>query len=374
MRTVSGCGDGAPAANNLPFLLWLAVALSFALIRVWVLTVIYSRPHRTDFLTAYASARLLIAHGWAAVYDPAQLGSAVQSITGSADLQVATPLMVLMALPFTALPPRIADLIWLGILVAALVFAWRLAAPGPRSRRIALLAGAIGLFPVFFELAVGNPVLISVLAICAGWYLLTTGRPVAAGLVLVACFIKPQDVVLLPLALVFGGRARTAVTMVIGCTVVALGEGAVLGPANVLRYAVQLSHVANSPFFGLHAVAHWVPAPWRLIEQAAVIGLVVAASWRNRRLGPEIPLTVGLLGSLMVTPYLNAEDFILLIVGGWLVLHAYASTRVKVALALTWLLFQFGFFVSPPPVLAAEVLWLPWLAAYPPRSCELKPT
>lgn len=56
--------------------------------------------------------------------------------------------------------------------------------------------------------------------------------------------------------------------------------------------------------------------------------------------------------------------------GGWLVRHAYTTTRVKVALVLTWVLFQFGFFVSPPPVLAAEVLWLPWLAAYPPRETE----
>ena len=83
--------------------------------------------------------------------------------------------------------------------MAALVAAWWLAAPGvwPGARAV-VAGGAVAWYPVLYSLSLGQPALVIVLAVGAGWWLAEAGRPYLAGVVLGLSAIKPQLTLLLP--------------------------------------------------------------------------------------------------------------------------------------------------------------------------------
>jgi hypothetical protein len=96
-----------------------------------------------------------------------------------------------------------------------------------------------------------------------------------------------------------------------------------------------------------------------------VLGLTLLISWRNRHAGPEVPMAAGIAGSLLVTPYLGFQDFLMLVVVAWLLMRTPLAPWQVGLLVVGYVLLEFSIPVGPLPILAVEVLLLlsllcPW--------------
>jgi hypothetical protein len=89
-----------------------------------------------------------------------------------------------------------------------------------------------------------------------------------------------------------------------------------------------------------------------------VVAIAVVAAWRHRYQGPEIPIAAGIVGSLLATPYLGFQDFLMLVLAGWLVVRAGATALQVVLLVVGYALLQFVIVVLAVPILLAEALLL----------------
>ncbi len=89
-----------------------------------------------------------------------------------------------------------------------------------------------------------------------------------------------------------------------------------------------------------------------------MVAVALLAAGRHRGQGPELPIAAGIVGSLLATPYLGFQDFVMLIVAGWLILRAGASRWQVVLMVLGYALLQFAIVVLAIPILAAEALLL----------------
>jgi hypothetical protein len=89
------------------------------------------------------------------------------------------------------------------------------------------------------------------------------------------------------------------------------------------------------------------------------------AAWRHRGGGPELPMVAGIVGSLLVTPYLAFQDFLMLVVAGWLLLRAQPSPWQVALLVVGYALLELALVVLAVPILLAEALLLLSLVRWP---------
>jgi hypothetical protein len=183
----------------------------------------------------------------------------------------------------------------------------------------AVAAGA--LLPVFVGVLFGQVTLLVVAAVALSWWFLSHGRPWLAGLALAALMLKPQIAFLVPVALLLGGYWRVVLAWI-----------AVSAPLAILALLATGTGVFQQVFRSLQLV-RGVPGPIQssLLRQLPVpaavvaIGLVLGVSgviiWRSRGSGPSLPIAVGLLASMLVTPYINFYDLSAMVLAGWLILR-----------------------------------------------------
>jgi hypothetical protein len=76
-------------------------------------------------------------------------------------------------------------------------------------------------------------------------------------------------------------------------------------------------------------------------------------------------MAAGIVGSLLFTPYLAFQDFLMLVVAGWLLLRVRPSLWQVALLVLGYALLELALVVLAAPILVAEALllisivWLP---------------
>src|SRR5205809_7921781 len=152
-----------------------ATAALFAIFDLyqWALAYAGDRFHN-DFTFYFAAARIGLTHGWGSIYDlalqQAQLDAMGSRITiAQLARYISPPPVAWSALPFTALPYEVAYWIWSGLLAAALVGAWRFAAPSHGRSRLIFLAAAIGWLPVIYGLQLGQPGMFVALGVAASY-------------------------------------------------------------------------------------------------------------------------------------------------------------------------------------------------------------
>jgi len=113
--------------------------------------------------------------------------------------------------------------------------------------------------------------------------------------------------------------------------------------------------------------------------QAILILVTLVAAYRHRREGPELPIVAGLIGSLLVTPFIHLEDLTTVVVAAWLYLRTRPPIEGRIHLALGYallapsILFRFGLGTEPFFV-AWEVAWLLMLAWLPHRRIAITKT
>jgi Glycosyltransferase family 87 len=190
-------------------------------------------------------------------------------------------------------------------------------------------------------------------------------RTVWAGVVLSLLVVKPQLALLVPLCLLVSGHARTFGAWLVATLLIGLVALALLGPDGVARYRDVLA-LTQTPAWDI--TRHFsISGPVGLgpvltVTQVAVVAVTLLAAWRRRAGGPELPMAAGIVGSLLTTPYLGFQDFLMLIVAGWLVLRGGATTWQVGLFVIGYALLQLSLVVMAMPILLAEAAFLISLA------------
>ncbi|MEA2635454.1 MAG: hypothetical protein QOH92_2221 [Chloroflexota bacterium] len=343
----------------------VSVVLAFIDLQ-WSYTLHYKLP-QPDFFVYYLAAQLGRAHGWAAIYDPALFLPPVTNAIGKPLPYLNPPELAWLVTPLSYLPYTLAGWIWTGLLAAAFGFTWYLVAPGRGLARLIHGVGAAALLPVFVGVLFGQVSLVIVAAVAMSWWLLSRGRPLLAGLALSALILKPQIAFLVPVALLLSGYWRVvlawlAVSMPLAIiTLLAVGTGV-------------FHHISQS----LHAVSG-VPGPIQssLLRQLpfplAIMGIVLMLAvsgvilWRARGSGPSLPIAIGLISSVLVSPYVNFYDLSALVLAGWLILRL-DPPRWQKALTLGMYVPLYGAPIWPVVTLVCLCAWLVSLVSVPERK------
>ena len=79
-------------------------------------------------------------------------------------------------------------------------------------------------------------------------------------------------------------------------------------------------------------------------------------------------MAAGIVGSLLATPYLGFQDFLMLVVAGWLVLRGGATSWQVGLMVAGYAMLQLALVVLAIPILLAEAILLASLAWRPART------
>jgi hypothetical protein len=329
---------------------------------------------RNDFRLAYAAATVGIRSGYSHLYDLNAQKLAIESLGEGFNPQpfISPPPLAWLATPLLVVPFGAALIVWTILLVGALGMTWYLLAPGGGLARAAHLALLLGVFPVAFGVMVGQPGAWVAAAVATSWWLMRHDRTVWAGVVLSLIVLKPQLALLVPLCLLVSGHARTFGAWLVATLLIGLVALLLLGPEGVARYRDVLAQTQTPAWDITRRYSISGPlglGPILTVTQVAVVAVTLLAAWRRRGKGPELPMAAGIVGSLLATPYLGFQDFLMLVVAGWLVIRGGATAWQVALLVVGYALLELSLLVLAIPILLAEALLLAslaWPAAEPP--------
>jgi Glycosyltransferase family 87 len=335
----------------------LGVSVVLAMIDLqWSFTLHY-RLAQPDFYVYYLAAQLGRAHGWAAIYDPAVFLPPVTAAVGKPLPYLNPPELAWLVTPLSFLPYPLAAWIWTGLLVAAFVLVWYVAAPGRRMARLIHGLGAAALLPVFVGVLFGQVSLLVVAAVALSWWLLTRGRPWLAGLALSALILKPQIAFLVPLALLVAGYGRVFIAWLAVSVPLAAVTLLATGTGVFQQLSSSLHTVSGVPGPIQSSLVRQLPLPLAAIGIAAVLGLSVVILWRERGREPSLPIAVGLIAGLLVSPYVNFYDLSALVLAAWLILRTHPP-RWQRAVTIGMYVPLYGAPIWPLVTLACLCGWL----------------
>ncbi|GAC1470230.1 MAG: hypothetical protein PVSMB3_00050 [Candidatus Dormibacteraceae bacterium] len=318
---------------------------------------------RNDFRLAYAAAALGLQSGYSHLYDLAAQKAAIEGLGAGFNPQpfISPPPLAWLVTPLLVLPFTAALVIWTLLLLALLCWTWYLLAPPGRWVKPAHLVLLLGVFPVAFGVMVGQPGPWVAAAIATAWWLMRNNRPVWAGLVLSLIVLKPQLALLVPACLLISGHLRTFGAWLLASLVIGSVALVLLGPDGISRYREVLAQTQTAAWDITRRYS--ISGPLGLgsvltLTQVMVVGVTLFAAWRHRREGPEIPMAAGIVGSLLFTPYLGFQDFLMLVVAGWLVIKSGATYWQVGLLVVGYALLELALLVLALPILIAEALLL----------------
>jgi hypothetical protein len=350
--------------------LWLAAAAVAAawgavyVIGRWIVLFVIN-PEHVDFRVFYVAAEAGLRHGWASVYDIDMLRSLSTSFPpgetyiNSSATYVNAPILAWLIAPLTLLSLPAAYAVWTVISLAAFVWAWRVTAPGTGLARFSLLLAGLAVWPVMDALYWGQPSLIVLALVAASWWLCTKERPFAAGALLaVATALKPQVVILVPIALLVSARYRPFVAWVVTGAVIGIVSAIALGPTGLNSFVQTLKYVqsdAGHSFFTLARIFGHGPLTYAIEGVLGLVALVVA---RRRRGELDIVFTAGILGSLVSGFHLHQPDYATLVLAAWLTLRTAPPLWHRLWLVTGILTMQLITLGQPVPQLVWDAVWL----------------
>jgi Glycosyltransferase family 87 len=378
-RRVMAAMRSWPSKDRLPPL-WLsaaaltaAITVAFGLMR-WVDHFV-SAPYAEDFRVTYVAAEIGLSRGWSHIYDldlqrQLSAGFGPQGSVISSDHNfVAPPLLAWLVTPLTLFPLPAAYLIWTIGSLAALIASWWLVCPGKGLVRVTLLLIALALYPVHYAFWLGQPVVITIACLALTWWLLERGRWAPAGVVMAfALFLKPQLLLLLPVALFVSGRWKPVLYCATAGGILGVLSLASLGSHGIASYANDVAFTNSNPvhsavtygyLFGRGPVATGV-------EVAAGLVALALAWFRRERM--VLVFALGIVGSTASAFYFHEYDPAVLLLPAWLVLGNGASLPQRAWLLVGIAAAQFISIGQPIPMLFWEAGWIgmlgmePWLA------------
>jgi len=320
----------------------------------------------TDFRMPYAAGEIARSHGWQHIYElnlqhPAVLG------LGHSDLffpYLNAPPWAFLVWPLTFIPYPVAYAICVVVMTACLLAAALLAAPSDRLHRIIYVGSAFGSLEVALGPGFGQPAALVALAIVGCWRLMKADRPALAGLALAVISVKPNIALLVPLALLLAGHTRVFIYWAAATLALVAVSAVALQPSGVQEYLVLLAtgprFLASQPAWTLSQLLG--PMVGLPLEVLVLIG-AAAAVWLYRHRGPEVPIAAGILATLIVSPYMHAQDLVVLVVAIWMLHRAELEQLNGRMLAAFWVVAIVGF--EWTPLLVAAEVALIGLLLYP---------
>lgn len=327
-----------PAAHRLTgdaLLLWSGVvfaALSLALLALHIGGHLgaagFAGPPRPqlgdDFINYWSGARFAASGRAGLAYDHDAFFRFEQAIVGrgaSFKIYGYPPVLMLLTRPLAALGFLPALALWAasGIALSAALLArlvgWRLA-----------LLASVGAPAAFLNLISGQNGCFTA-ALLAGGLMLLDRRPLAAGALLGLLCVKPQMALLLPIALIAGGRWKTlaaaaaSAALAVELSAVLYGVDAWMGFLDQMAYQRQLMELPHDDWFhrmptvfaALRLAGGSVAAAYaaQLLSTALAVGAVIVA-WRSR-CTTEIKAAALAVAMFLATPYAWDYDMIVLL-------------------------------------------------------------
>ena len=353
---------GTQRWRNLGFAAGAAAAALFAAwdLYKWVEAFLSDHFHN-DFTFYLAAARIGFTHGWPSIYDLSLQQTELDAMGSRIHIAelaryISPPPVAWLALLLAPLPYEVGYWVWSVLLLAALVGAWYLAAPGSGPWRLIHLAAGVGWLPVIYALQLGQPGLFVALGVAVCYWLLRAERPFLAGLALGALALKPQLAFLVPAALLVSGRTRALWGSLVALGLLAGASAIALGPSGVAMYEARLSFAAGVPVNREMTLAPIIGSlvATRVI-QVAIALWSISLAYGLRRRGHEWVLIPALVGGLLASPYLHLDDLVMLGLAGWLYLRT-SPPAWTYALIFAIVIAAEGLPIwGPLPLIAAEI-------------------
>ena len=270
---------------------------------------------RPDFAVFWTAARMISLHS-DQLYDAQAMTAAQSWLTNPANgLRpfAYPPTAMLLFRPFAALPFPVAFALWTALSLGAFAATAR--------RRVAPLPLALSFIapPVVLALATGQTSLLVAAAIMSAVATLER-RPELAGVLLgLATALKPQVIILAPLALFAAKQGRaflawgaTGATLVLA-SILCWGSQIWLDWLSSLsafstivsRLALDVEGVTPLSFAKSAGLSHW---PALAIQISAIIAGCTLVIWAFRRSDPLVRLVALASGSLLCAPYALMYD------------------------------------------------------------------
>lgn len=330
----------------------------------WIVLYLQNPIHK-DFRVFYVAAEAGLRYGWPAIYDVSTLRAlssalpAGQKIIDSQTAFVNPPLFAWIIAPLTAMPLAYAYALWTLVSLAVLVWAWYVTAPHSGLAKLALLLGALAMWPVTDALYYGQPSLVIIALVAASWWLCSHERSVAAGTVLaLATALKPQVVILVPFAFLAAGRPRLFISWATGCALLAALFAVTLGPTGVTRWWAALNYLQSDPHHSFFTLAYVVGSgPMTYAAEGLLAAVAVAVAWARRN-QLEIVVAAGIVGSLASSIHLHESDYAGLVLMGWLVLRCAPSRWQQAWLVASIVGMQAVTLAQPLPQIVLDAAWL----------------
>jgi hypothetical protein len=187
--------------------------------------------------------------------------------------------------------------------------------------------------------------------------------------------LKPHCLLLVPFALLAAGRRRAFWSFLLAGAAIGLLLLWLVGLDGARAYVERIRYAGSHPeeFWVGWAITmprHFETTAGRILAQAAAAAAALVAAWRHRDL--ELSLAAGLVGSLLVTPYIHLDDWMLLFPAAWLTLRRVPWAAIPLAgcYALLLLCTHTGTPLWGRWVLLFECVWLVGLFAVPARWIE----
>ena len=350
--------------------LWLATAAVAAFwaatydVATWVVQ-FARQPIHPDFRIFYVAAEAGVRYGWPSIYDLAKLRAlsasfpAGQTYINEQLPYINPPLLAWLIAPLTLLPVPIAFALWSALSLAALFWAWQIAAPFTGLRKAALLLLALALWPVLDAFYFGQPSLIVLALVAAAWWFCLRNQPVAAGAALaVATGLKPHVVILVPLALAAAGHYRVFLAWAGACLVLAAAFVVTLGADGLSNWWQVLQYGQTDTGQSRYTLAFIVgagPISYGLELLQGAAALVIA---RRGRADLNVVLAAGLVGSLALAFHLHQYDYVGLVLAAWLILRTSPPLWHRLWLLLGVASMQALSVGQPVPQLMWDAAWL----------------
>lgn len=326
-------------------------------------------PYGNDFRVFYAAAKVGLSAGWSHVYDAGLLRAASSAfpvrdqVYDSAHFYVQTPLLAWIIAPFTVLPEPAAFVLWSLLGLAAFVAAWAVASPFNGLGRITLLLLGLALWSVEESLRFGQPTLLMLALVALAWQQTGRGRPVVAGALLaLAVMIKPQDALLVPVALLVSGRIPVVLAFLASSAALTIAFLLTLGTAGTSGFLGATAMVQADPIHQYDTLAFVFGIGSVTYAAELVLGAIAMVVAYFRRAELDVVFALGLLGSVMASPHLHQPDYALNVLAAWLVLRTGPGLAHKLWLVAGIPACQFTAVGLPLPQLLWQTIWLGLIA------------
>lgn len=293
-----------------------------------------------DFHTYYAATKVALDQGWSHLYDQGIIAQAQKELVPGQWSQpfLSPPTVAWLTAPLSPLPYRIAFLVWAAAMFLGLALALAWAGSGSGLGRWIAVFGALSTWWVMHAVDVGQVVPLVAASTVVAWRLIRDKHDVAAGLVLAAILLKPNTAILVPLALLMAGRLRAFAVWLSAVIAILLFAYLTIGAGGMTSYVEQL--LAPLPrgadALTLHG-ALGVTGAVALVLRLIIVVATLATAFRFRG-NAGLAVVVGIIGSLVIAPYLHGSDMCLLAVAGWMVWEDRPTMAWRIPLAAAWVL------------------------------------